>query len=260
MHRTRKFSTVNNVFDTFSHTWWKPQGPFRLLHAMNPLRIKYICQQLQTHHLSGQKNYPHHRSGDVLRGLSILDVGCGGGLLSFPLASFHPSRVLGIDLNARSVAFATEKARGFPYSELSIQFQNVSALDLPKEKLFDVVVAMEMMEHIASISEQREVFQQLLQLLAPGGMLFLSTINRSALSSLLTVHIAEKLLEIVPNGTHDPALYIKPNQIVDWTRQSNIAQVKSTQGMMYNPFNETWSAISWTGIHYMMGIQKNSSQ
>lgn len=233
-------ATFSTIFDTFSHTWWDPNGPFRLLHEMNPLRIEYITQ----HAMSTFK-----KSKYSLNDLRILDIGCGGGLLSFPLASLG-AKVLGIDLSSSNIDYAFKRSRLFPFSTLSLEFQHTSVQDLLdsfKEKKilpFNIIVAMEMIEHLESESHQKQMIFDLLQLLEPGGLLFLSTMNKSCLSTLLTIKIAENLLSLVPKGTHDPNLYVAPEQIQNWINDANKnelhqTRIQSIQGIFYHPFKRT---------------------
>lgn len=251
-------ATFSTIFDKLSHTWWDPNGPFRLLHEMNPLRIEYITQHVMST-FNIKSKYP-------LNDLRILDIGCGGGLLSFPLASLG-AKVLGIDLSSNNIDYASKRSQLFPFSTLSLEFRHTSVQNLlqnVKEKKilpFNIIVAMEMIEHLESESHQRQMILDLLQLLEPGGLLFLSTMNKSCLSTLLTINIAEDLLSLVPKGTHDPNLYVAPEQIQNWINDSNKndlhqTKVQSVQGIFYHPLNRTWIYIPWTGIHYMMAINR----
>jgi 2-polyprenyl-6-hydroxyphenyl methylase/3-demethylubiquinone-9 3-methyltransferase len=242
------------VFQALGHAWWDPNGPFRLLSAMNPLRIEYIL-----HHI---KIYRSEKPN------SVLDVGCGGGLLSFPLhMALRPSRTLGIDQCEPGIVCAKNRLQEFPYNTLvegkrgMLEFKNMSVQELVKSNPppFDVIAVMEMLEHIESTSDQELLVKQLLELLAPKGMLFLSTINRSWLAKLLTITIAEGF-DMVPKGTHDPEYYIKPSQIAQWVRDLRVDGkrfiCRSTQGILYEPLAQRWIKIPWDGIHYMMAIQR----
>jgi ubiquinone biosynthesis O-methyltransferase len=215
---------------------------------MNPIRIEYILEQMKAYH-----NVERPR---------ILDIGCGGGLLSFPVATACSSRaVLGIDQSERGIIDAQERSKQFPYSSLSskIEFRKASVQDLGGEEPFDMILAMEMLEHVES-TEQSKILHQLLGLLAPGGMFFMSTINRSVLSRFLTIDLAERLLSLVPQGTHNPDDYIKPEEFTRWVQDASTVLgspflCRSTQGLIYRPWCG-WTRIPWTGVHYMMAIQR----
>ncbi|XP_035527813.1 ubiquinone biosynthesis O-methyltransferase, mitochondrial [Morone saxatilis] len=242
-------------FQSLAGKWWDEQGEFAALHAMNDLRVPFIRDNLLNVH-----NTRH--PGKPLAGLRILDVGCGGGLLTEPLGRLGAS-VLGIDPVEDSIGTAQLHSsydpdlrdvcyRACTLEELSAE--EGGGEGEPGAGKFDAVVASEVVEHLADL----ETFAFCCSLVVkPGGSLFITTINKTNLSYALGIVAAEQLLRIVPSGTHDWEKFISP---VDLERllESNGFSVQSVQGMLYNPVSGAWSWTNSTAINYALHAVKVS--
>lgn len=209
-------------FSAMAAEWWDPTGKFRPLHALNPVRLAYlrdtICARLGR---DGQALQP-------LAGLRILDVGCGGGLIAEPLARMGAT-VVGIDASERNVKTAATHADG---AGVPVEYRCIPAEDLAAAgERFDVVVALEIVEHVADV----DLFLQALShLLNPGGLLFMATVNRTSKSYLMAIIGAEYVLRWLPRGTHDWKKFLRPSELVGGLRRAGIA-VRDLCGMTYNP-------------------------
>lgn len=219
-------STIDSAevekFSKISADWWNPDGPFRPLHRLNPTRITHLKRQIATH--AGRDE----SAVDALRGIAILDIGCGGGLVSEPLAALGASMTsLDADSNAIDAARAHADGRG-----LSIDYRVGAAEDLVAEgRRFDVVLALEIVEHVAD----RERFLAMLgELVAPGGLCVLSTLNRTLASLALGVGAAEYLLRWVDPGTHDWRKFVKPSELASGLRRAGFDLVDVT-GLVFDP-------------------------
>lgn len=231
--------TVSNIdlreierFDRQAAVWWDPKGPLKALHDINPLRLNYIRDRAR---ISGQR---------------ILDVGCGGGLLSEALAQ-SGGRVTGIDLSAA----ALDAARAhLPSGKMHITYQHTRAEDLADAMpgAFDVVVCMELLEHVP---DPRSVITACHTLLRPGGDLFVSTINRTFPAFVLAVIAAEYLLGIVEKGTHHYRNFIRPGRLSRWGDVLGLEK-KNLSGFLYIPFVRKAFLTPLTGVNYMMHFKK----
>ncbi len=220
-------------FDGQAAFWWDTEGPFKTLHQINPTRLKYI-----TDHVS-------------LAAQSVLDVGCGGGILSEALARAG-AQVTGLDLSKASLQ--TAKMHLFE-SELSVDYQQQSiedfAADNPASQ--DVVCCLEMLEHVPSPAS---IIDACLAVLKPGGWLFLSTLNRHPKAMMLGIFAAEHVLKIVPKGTHHFEQFIKPSELVAMLRDKDL-EIKNIAGMRYNPITQTASIDPEDlDINYFVAVQK----
>ena len=198
-------------FGELAHRWWDPQGEFRPLHELNPLRLGWIDGLAQ------------------LAGKRVLDVGCGGGILSEAMARLGAS-VTGIDLSEKPLKVAQLHLLE---SGLSIDYELKSAEQYGEQRAgaFDVVTCMELLEHVPDPSSTVAACARLLR---PGGRVFFSTINRNPKSYLFAVIGAEYLLKMLPKGTHDYARFIKPSELSRWCRDAGLEPVE-LKGMTYNP-------------------------
>ncbi|CAJ0757695.1 17763_t:CDS:2 [Entrophospora sp. SA101] len=193
--------------------WWSYNGPIKLLHSMNPLRVSYIQKQLTKHHsISTNYNISHDNNNDYLpfKGLRILDVGCGGGLLSESLVRLGAS-VLGVDASSENIKIA--KLHSLKDPKLfsgpgNLEYQCITAEELVNNgELFDIVCAMEIIEHVNNPIQFIDSSKR--------GFLFLSTISRTPLSYLLTIILAQNILKLVPNETHDFNKYIRHDELTN---------------------------------------------
>ena len=218
---------MNNVrqeeIDQFSEDsshWWDPNGPFKPLHKLNPVRVEYIRNMILGHFGSKKLNK-----------LSLVDVGCGGGLVCEPFARQGLS-VSGLDADENAINVANEHAI---QQGLNINYQ-VNLIEDVK-KTYDVVLALEIIEHVP---EPEKFVQDCLRICKPGGIIIFSTLNRTAKSYALGIVAAEYILNWVPKGTHNWKQFIKPSELAKWVRE-NKAEVKEISGLRYHPLSDRFS-------------------
>ncbi|CAG8690200.1 26841_t:CDS:2 [Dentiscutata erythropus] len=281
-----QYSTINEPeilkFNQLAKEWWSPNGPVKLLHSMNPLRVSYIRQQLSKHNNEEKlKNvqeggYETSSSYDdriPFKNLRILDIGCGGGVLSESLVRLGAS-VLGADASPENIHIARLHARKDPglYSGPgTLKYKCVPAEKLLENgESFDIVCAMEIIEHV---NHPVEFLKACAGLVKPGGHLFLSTISRTPLSYVLTILLAERVFGIVPNGTHDFNNYLKPDelqQIIDRipdndnSDDSKWGHVTDITGIGVNPITGKWFEFNhWVprriqlDVNYLLTAKRN---
>ncbi len=218
-------------FNALAEEWWNPSGKFRPLHMMNPVRMDYINSQVC---LEFDRDLD-----DPLpyEGLDLLDVGCGGGLLTEPMTRLG-ANVLGIDVARNNVEVAKSHAASMG---LEIRYENISVEDLAlREPKFNVVLCMEVLEHVNNPQQFLQCCQSLLQ---PGGLLIASTINRNLKSFFMAILGAEYILRWLPVGTHDWNRFIKPEEMKNLTGQAGLSVV-DTKGFVFNPLLSEWSVSS----------------
>lgn len=215
-------------FGELAHRWWDPNSEFKPLHDINPLRIDWIDQTIS------------------LAGKRILDVGCGGGLLSEGMA-VRGANVTGIDLSEKPLSVARlhllETGQKVDYRKISVE---ALAEEMPGS--FDAVTCLEMLEHVPNPSS---VITACARLVKPGGQVFLSTLNRNPKSYLFAVIGAEYVLQMLPKGTHDYARFIKPSELARWAKMANL-EPEELVGMSYNPLTQTYSLGKDTSVNYLM--------
>ncbi|XP_054249013.1 ubiquinone biosynthesis O-methyltransferase, mitochondrial [Indicator indicator] len=237
-------------FQLLAHKWWDEEGEYSALHSMNDIRVPFIRDTL----LSMNSNY---HLGSPLAGVKILDVGCGGGLLSEPLGRLGAS-VTGIDPLEDNIRRADQHKSFDPVLAKRIQYKPSSLEEIVEESMetFDVIVASEVVEHVADL----EMFIKCCsQVLKPEGSLFITTINKTQLSYVLGIVIAEKLLGIVPDGTHEWERFVPPEELENLL-ESNGFSVKAVQGMLYNPLWGSWSWVGSRSINYAVHAIKPRAQ
>jgi 2-polyprenyl-6-hydroxyphenyl methylase/3-demethylubiquinone-9 3-methyltransferase len=219
-------------FSTNAHLWWDTQSEFKPLHDINPLRLEYIASQVN------------------LSGARVLDVGCGGGILSESLAKAGAD-VTGIDLsdNAINVAKLHAAEHG-----VSVDYQCVSTEQFARQHAhtFDVVTCMEMLEHVP---DPQSIVSACSELLKPGGTAFFSTLNRNNKSYAFAIVGAEYVLNLLPRGTHDWQKFIKPSELAAWCRQSQLTTA-NISGMTYNPLAKTYSLGKDIDVNYLLTAHK----
>lgn len=214
-------STINTAeiahFAQDSADWWNPQGPFAPLHRMTPARMRFIKDTIGT-----------------VKGKTILDIGCGGGLISVPLSRLG-AKVTGIDADATAISVASQHAQS---ENLSIDFINGAAEDLvAKNKTFDVVMALEVIEHV----DNPALFVKLCaDLVKPDGLVIFSTLNRTWKSYALGIIAAERILGWVPVGTHNWKKFIKPSELAEMATDNSLF-LRTAKGMIYNPLTAEFS-------------------
>ena len=217
-----------NKFAELAHQWWDLQGVFKPLHQLNPLRLNYIDSRAS------------------LAGKQVLDVGCGGGILSESMAQ-RGAQVLGIDLAEKSLQVAQLHALE---ANVQVDYRCVAVEALAQEKpqAFDVVTCMEMLEHVP---DPASVVRACAALVKPGGHVFFSTLNRNAKAYLMAVVGAEYVLNLLPKGTHDYSKFIKPSELAAWMRQSRL-ELQHQTGLTYNPFSKQYALTVDTSVNYML--------
>jgi 2-polyprenyl-6-hydroxyphenyl methylase/3-demethylubiquinone-9 3-methyltransferase len=220
-------------FGELAHVWWDPEGDFRPLHRINPLRLDWIDA---TARLTGKR---------------VLDVGCGGGILSDSMAR-RGARVLGIDLSTKPLRVAELHAleagtTGIEYREVAVE-----ALAEEAPESFDIVTCMEMLEHVPDAASAVRACGRLAR---PGGWVFFSTINRNPKAFVLAIVGAEHVLRLLPKGTHEYARFIRPSELAGWCRSAGL-EVAATRGMQYNPLTERYWLSDDTSVNYLFACRK----
>ncbi len=226
-------------FAAMAGSWWDPEGDFRPLHRLNPTRLAFIRDHACAHfQLDGAATRP-------LAGLTALDIGCGGGLLSEPLARLG-AEVTGIDASREAVEAALWHAE---QSGLAIAYRCAAAEDLAAAgERFDLVVNMEVVEHVADVDG---FVAASCRLVAPGGAMAMATLNRTPKAFLLAVVGAEYLLGWLPRGTHDWRRFLKPSELVRRLGANGLT-VSELTGVAYNPLDDRWRRSRDLDVNYML--------
>uniref|UniRef100_A0A8C5RMU0 Ubiquinone biosynthesis O-methyltransferase, mitochondrial n=1 Tax=Laticauda laticaudata TaxID=8630 RepID=A0A8C5RMU0_LATLA len=237
-------------FQRLAHKWWNEDGEYAALHSMNDIRVPFIRDTI----LNLRND---HELGSPLFSMKILDVGCGGGLLTEPLARLGAS-VTGIDPLEENIRTAELHKSYDPALTKRIQYRACTLEDIVEEESekFDIIVASEVVEHVADVEKFIKCFGEVLK---PEGSLFITTLNKTQLSYVFGIIVAEKLLGIVPVGTHDWEKFISPEEL-ERLLESNGFSVKVVKGMLYNPLFGSWSWIGNTSINYALHAIKSSMQ
>ncbi|MCH7815153.1 MAG: bifunctional 2-polyprenyl-6-hydroxyphenol methylase/3-demethylubiquinol 3-O-methyltransferase UbiG [Proteobacteria bacterium] len=214
-------------FEALASRWWDPNSEFKSLHDINPLRMNYISQNIN------------------LAGKTVLDIGCGGGILAEAMAH-HGAKVTAIDLAEASLSVARLHQLE---SKLDIEYQKNSAENLAAStpQSFDIVTCLEMLEHVPAPAS---VIQACYDLLKPAGIAFFSTINRNPKSYLFAILGAEYILNLLPRGTHTYAKFIKPSELANWCRRSGL-QLTDQIGMGYNPLTKKYFLQKNIDVNYI---------
>jgi len=223
-------------FGELAHKWWDKNSEFKPLHEINPLRLNYIDSLAS---LSGKR---------------VLDVGCGGGILSESMY-FKGADVTGIDLGekALNVAKLHQLESG---AKVSYILTSVEQLALEQPASFDIVTCMEMLEHVP---DPASIVAACAKLVKPGGAVLFSTINRNPKAYLFAVLGAEYILNMLPKGTHDYAKFIKPSELSNWVRQSGLT-VAGMRGMSYQPFTQHYSLSNDVSVNYLVHTELSDYQ
>ena len=220
-------------FSDLAHRWWDTESEFRPLHQINPLRLDWIDA--------------HAR----LTGRRVLDIGCGGGILSDSMARRGAS-VLGIDLAAKPLKVA--QLHALEAQTPNVEYREVSAEGLAAEApgSFDVVTCMEMLEHVPDPSS---IVAACATLVKPGGWVFFSTLNRNAKAFVFAIVGAEHVLQLLPKGTHEYAKFIRPSELAQWCRNTGLDLV-DTRGMEYNPLTQRYWLSADTSVNYLLACRR----
>ena len=221
-------------FSELAHRWWDPESEFRPLHQINPLRLDWI------------------KSLVSLQGKEVVDIGCGGGILTDAMAR-SGANALGADLATKSLKVA--QLHALEAQTPNVRYQEISAEDLAAERpaSFDVVTCMEMLEHVP---EPNQTIAACAKLAKPGGWVFFSTINRNPKSFLFAIVGAEYVLKLLPKGTHEYGKFIKPSELADGARDAGL-ELSEMVGMTYNPLTQVYALARDTSVNYLMAYRKS---
>jgi 2-polyprenyl-6-hydroxyphenyl methylase/3-demethylubiquinone-9 3-methyltransferase len=220
-------------FSDLAHRWWDTESEFRPLHQINPLRLAWIDELTP------------------VKGKRVLDIGCGGGILSDAMAR-KGADVLGVDLATKALKVA--QLHALEAQTTGVTYREISAEALAQEQpgSFDVVTCMEMLEHVPDPSS---VVRACAALVKPGGHVFFSTINRNAKAFLFAIVGAEYVLNLLPRGTHEYAKFIKPSELAAYARAAGL-DLLHTRGMEYNPMTRHYWLSANTSVNYMLAMKK----
>lgn len=232
-------------FSQMAETWWDPAGPFKPLHRFNPVRLTYIREHVLTHFgLKDEEN--------ALKELKILDIGCGGGLLCEPLTR-QGAAVTGIDASEKNIKTASIHAEK---ERLSIDYRVMAAEELVKEHKgqFDVVLNMEVVEHVDDVPAFLKCSAELVK---PGGLMFVATMNRTAKSFAFAIIGAEYVMRWLPKGTHDWRKFLKPEEVIVELSRAGLS-LNSEHGVTYNPLSQRFSRSEDMSVNYVLSFSKKA--
>jgi len=221
-----------NKFDNLASRWWDPEGDFKPLHQINPLRLDFICQY------------------NNIKDLDIADIGCGGGILAEAMSK-KGAVVTGIDMAEKALNVA-KLHQMESKTTVNYQLSTAEELSVSKKECFDVVTCLEMLEHVP---EPEAIVKSCANLLKPGGSVYFSTINKNLKSFLHAIIGAEHLLKLLPVGTHEYSKFIKPSEIDVWARSCNL-ELHNSAGLQYNPIFEKYSLSDNLDVNYMLHFIK----
>lgn len=241
-----KISTINrgeiDKFSKIANEWWDPEGKFKPLHKFNPIRIQYIKENITKHFNINKKNLP-------LRNLKILDIGCGGGLLSEPMSRLG-AKVTGIDASEKNIKIANAHLKK---SKLKINYVCASpeSLKATKEQ-FDVILNMEIVEHVEDV----ELFiKKSSELLKKKGLMFVATLNKTLKSYIFAIVGAEYILGWLPIGTHEWEKFVEPSKLIEYGKRNSL-KLEKINGMKFNPLNNKWNISEDSSVNYIAEFKK----
>ena len=231
-------------FAKMAAEWWNPKGKFGVLHLFNPVRLEWIKEQTCARFALDPSII------EPLKGLRLLDIGCGGGLLCEPMAKLGAT-VIGVDPSEKNIKTAMVHAQE---NGLAIDYRVGTAEDLAAAgEKFDVILNMEVIEHVAG---QSEFIKSCASMLKPGGLMFVATLNRTLKSFGLAIIGAEYVLRWLPKGTHEWEKFVKPDELELWLKEAGLTQ-KSGSGITYHPLANEWRKAKDMSVNYMVVAQKN---
>lgn len=230
------------LFDSLADEWWDEEGSMSFLHSMSEIRTQFILEQLTNKFQIKNKH-------KILNDIDILDLGCGGGIASEPLCRLG-GNVTGIDEseNLINIAKLHSKKMGLKINYKCIDIENLIKL----KKKYDVIVALELLEHVNNVEHFCEL---IIKLLKNDGIIILSTINRTILSKFFVIEIAENIIKKIPKGTHDYKKFITPEQL-GAIFEKYTYEINNIKGMIWSPISNTWRLTRNTSINYILSLSK----
>ena len=241
-----KSSTINkkeiDKFSKIAEDWWNPEGKFKPLHQFNPERIKYIRDNTVKHFKLTNKDKP-------FKNLNILDIGCGGGLLSEPMSRLG-GNVTGIDASEKNIISAKIHAK---QNNLNISYFCNSPENFKSNKKFDLVLNMEIVEHVEDVNF---FIKKSSELLKKNGLMFVATLNRTLKSYVFAIIGAEYILRWLPIGTHEWNKFLTPEELTNFGQKNSLV-VKKIDGMVFNPLSNKWSVSKDCAVNYIIKFKKN---
>ncbi len=229
-------------FSKIAEEWWNPEGKFKPLHNFNPIRIKYIKDNIV-------KDFNIKSSNKPFKKISILDIGCGGGLLSEPMSKLG-ANVVGIDASKKNIEVAKFHAKK---NKLKIDYKVASPEKLKTQIKFDVILNMEIIEHVEDIDF---FIKESSKLLKKNGIMFVATLNKTLKSYAFAIIGAEYILKWLPIGTHDWEKFVKPDDLIDISKKNNLI-LKKLDGMKFNILENSWKVSGDTSVNYIAKFMKD---
>ncbi len=241
-----KINTINKEeiekFSQIAEEWWDPTGKFKPLHKFNPVRISYIKENIIN-------TFKIKRDEKILKGIKILDIGCGGGLLSEPMARLG-AEVVGIDASSKNIDIAKLHAKK---SNLKIKYFCTSPENFKSDIKFDVILNMEIIEHVNDV----DLFlKSCTKLLKKNGLMFIATLNKTLKSYLFAIIGAEYILRWLPIGTHEWEKFIKPEELINITKKCNLT-LDDLSGVKFNLISDEWNISNDKSVNYIAKFVKN---
>ena len=228
-------------FSKIAEEWWNPNGKFKPLHNFNPIRIKYIKENIL-------KDLNLKISDKPLKNINILDIGCGGGLLAEPMCRLG-ANVVGIDASKKNIKIAKFHAKK---NKLKIDYKTASPETLKTKKKFDVILNMEIVEHVQDINF---FIKESSKLLKKDGVMFVATLNKTLKSYAFAIIGAEYILKWLPIGTHDWEKFVKPDDLIKILKKNNLS-LKKLDGMKFDLINNSWKLSKDTSVNYIAKLLK----
>tara|TARA_Y100000590_G_C15681430_1_gene999970 strand:+ start:474 stop:1202 length:729 start_codon:yes stop_codon:yes gene_type:complete len=241
-----KNSTINkkeiDKFSRIAEEWWNPNGKFKPLHKFNPIRIRYIKENII-------KDFNIKKKDKPLDGISLLDIGCGGGLLSEPMARLG-AKVIGIDASEKNINIAKHHLKK---SKLKIKYFNNSPENFKYKEKFDVILNMEIIEHVEDVNL---FINHCSKFLKKSGIMFIATLNQTLKSYLFAIIGAEYILKWLPIGTHEWDKFVKPEDLTRLCKKNSLA-LKKIDGFKFNPILNEWKLSKDKSVNYISKFKKN---
>ncbi len=231
------------MFNSLATEWWDEEGSMSFLHSMSEIRTSFIKSELI-------KNFNIKYKSNVLKNLDILDLGCGGGIASEPLCRLG-ANITGVDESKNLISIANYHSKKMG---LDIKYKCMSIENLNKmKKKYDVIIALELLEHVNNLSYFCEQIQSLLK---TNGIIILSTINKTFLSKLFVIEIAENIIKKIPKGTHHYEKFVSPRELSGFFKKFGF-EIKNIKGMNWSPISNNWRLTNNTLINYIASLSKN---